>query len=307
MKRINFLLTQARKMTHNETFSDTEGIDNDELLEYMNDGQDRIFGRIVAVHPNLFIKEKEIDAVAGQESYNLPSDVFLNNKVTSVEYSHSGLAADFVPLTKDVVYNRSPDSNGIPSRYIMRSGKFLASPIPSTAGKFRVSYVRKIQRLDLRRGRVESVTLNSSTLQITALTIDAGQVDYDFEAIQEADYLCVVDRDGEIQMADIMIDSLADSTGVLTINSGFVYASGETIAVGDYIVIGKNTSTHSELPDNCSRYLTEYLGKKINHRDSSDDFETSNKELKGMEDDIVDSFAEIEEDIIYIPEINQDY
>jgi hypothetical protein len=308
LKRANFLILQARRMTNNETFSSEEGIGNEELLAYLNNGQDRLFRRIVAVHPKLFIKEKTISAVMNQESYNLPDDVLHWNAITSIEYSYTGLDRDYSPLRKGTITDRSPDSEGVPSRYIMRSGKFLASPIPNnSAGSFRVSYVRRIQKLDLRRGRVLTVTLDTTNKQVTALTLDVGQIDYDFEKIQENDYLCVVDRNGEIQMADVLFDSLDEDTGAITVSSDFVYQTGETIAVGDYIVLGKNTSTHSELSDDCDGYLEEYVSKKINHRDSSDDFAVSDKELKGMEDDIVDSFSEVEQDVTFIPEINEDY
>lgn len=307
MKRLNFILAQARRMTNNEDPSEDDGIQDSELIPYVNAGQDRIFGKIVTLHPGLFEKEAEIDSVSGQEVYDLPRDCFLSNKITGIEYSSTGDAEDYYPLEKRYKINRDSGSNGLPGCYILKSGQFIANPIPQdSSGKFRVSYIRDIQHLDLRRGKVSAVTLNSSTKTITSLTLDVADTNHDQDTLDENDYICIVDKDGVLQMADIDYSAVNSSTGAVTVDSSFVYLTGEEITVGDYVVVNKNTSTHSELPRTCERYLIEYLAKKINHRDSSDDFLVSLKELKDMEDDIVDSFAEVDEDITYIAEINDD-
>ena len=52
-----------------------------------------------------------------------------------------------------------------------------------------------------------------------------------------------------------------------------------------YLVGGKDTTTHSDLPRNCERYLIAYCAWKIFKRDSSMDSGDQQAELSAMEQD----------------------
>lgn len=309
MRRVDFLLTQARRQTENEEFSSTTGISDEELLQYVNDAQYRLLSLITAGHPTVFVKESaDISTVTDQESYNLPDDVFLENKITSVEYSPTSLDTDFFKIDPMTLAERSPGASGMPEAYIRRSGKILLHPIPSSStGKIRINYVRRIGELDARRGKVSAVTLDSGTNTITSLTLDIADSDFDANTLNSQDFYSIVNKNGVQQMVAIDVDSVDADTGVVTVNSSFTYDSGETIAVGDYVVGGKNSTTHSELPKICERYLIAYTAWKILKRDSSEDSFEQRNEVKSMETDIVDAFADVSDDIIYVPHIDEDY
>lgn len=307
MNRSDKLITQARRQTENEEFSDTTGISTDELIQYLNDGQNRIFSKITIKHPGAFVVESpDINVTPGQESYSLPSDVYLDNRISIVEFSSTSDIRDFTRLQPASLHSRENGFAGFPNSYIRRSGKVLLQPVPSMSGTLRVNYQRRIASLDIRRGSVASVVLDTATNTITSLTLETTDNDYDSPEINDSDHLCVIDVLGNQKMVKIQIDSMVESTGVVTINSGFTFADGETIAVGDKIVTGDNTSTHSELQITCERYLIAYLAWKILKRDSSEDATEQAQEVFAMEKDIVESYSDITDDITLIPLISMD-
>jgi len=304
MRRLDYLVTDARLATENEDFSDTVGIDDEEFIRFFNEAQTRIHSLISQQHSAIFLKDTITNIVANQESYSLPSDCLLGNKVAQVEYSHDGNTDNYVPLKPTFLKNRNSNS-GEPLNYIRRSGTILLSPVPDTStGTLRITYIEKPRSLDIRRGSISSFT--DSGTQITAITLNVSTDTVDSTAVGKDNFLCVVDRAGAIQMADIEYDSIDASTGVVTLTSNHTYSSGEALAAGDYIVVGKNTSTHSELADFVERYLLAYVSWKILKRDSSADYSEQQEELAQLEKEIIDSYADISDDIYEIPEINED-
>ncbi len=305
-RRADRLITHIRSITENDTENSTTDITDEEILQYISEAQDRIQSKILAQHPRVFVKEKTIAAVANQEEYSLPSDCYLAGRVLSVEYTDNASAAYPVyhKLRVGTERQRMSHLSGIPTTYIRMdkmndaSGSFLASPMPTNAsGQFRVLYVQKMDKLDIRRGIVSVATLNSSALTITTLTLDtSGSPPIDTE-MDNQDYMCVVDGIGAIKMRNIRFDSINTTTGAVTINSGFTYESGETIAVGNYIVAGQNTSTHSKLPDSLERYSIAAAAYKILKRDSSNDSTEALAELGALEAEIIESFKDLEDDL----------
>jgi len=303
---IDHLITDIRAHTENEEFSDSIGIDDEEFVRFLNDAQYRLHSLIVQNHSSIFLQEKEISVVARQQAYNLPSDIYIKNKVSGVEYSYDSNSKNYFNL-KPVTKRSRCNEEGSPMDYIRQSGQVLLSPIPTDTGAtIRLTYVRQIPRLDKRRGSVGSVTLDSSTNTITALSFDVATDTIDSTAIDKYNFMTIVDKNGNIKMKDIPYDSYSTGTGVITVTSGFTYESGETIEVGDYVCAGKNSTTHSELPEEVERYLISYCAWKILKRDSSVDSQEATQALAEMEGEIVAAYADPTDDIYEIPDINDD-
>lgn len=304
MRRLDYLITDARLQTENEDFSDTVGIDDEEFVRFFNEAQTRIHSLITQQHSSIFLKESTQALTSGTEAYSLPSDCLLANKVTQVDYSHDSGADNYTPL-KPIGLKQRRGGQGSPMYYIRKSAQLLINPIPQDSlGSIRITYIEKPRRLDIRRGSVSSFT--DSGTQITALTLDVSTDTVDSDAVAKDNFLCIVDRAGNIKMADIEYDSIDATTGVVTLTSNHTYTSGESIVAGDYIVVGKNASTHSELADFVERYLLAYVSWKILKRDSSADYSEQQEELAQLEKEIIDSYADISDDIMNIPEINED-
>lgn len=308
-RRVDRLLTHIRALTENDTINSTTDISDNEIIEYINEAQHRIQSKIIAQHPNVFIKETTISSVADQEEYELPSDVFLASKVISVEYTEdTDSYPSYTKLQPGFERNRQSDVSGFPKYYIRRDklnsdvGTILLSPKPSTSsGTIRLIYIQRMDELDKRRGIISAVT--DSGTAVTALTLDvSGDPPIDSDDLGDHDFICVVSKTGIIKMRNIQFNSINTTTGAVTLTgSSHTYSSGETIAVDDYIVGGKDTTTHSRLPRNVERYLIGYASWKIFKRDSSTDSSEQLQELLAMEADIIESYQEIQTDIVSIP------
>jgi len=302
---VDYLISDVREQTENEDFSDNIGISDAEFLRYLNEAQQRIQARIYAQHSHVFTTEDIQSIVANQEAYNLPSDAFTGNSVSLVEYKNSADVDDYRPL-EQASYRTRNSADGEPLYYSRKNGQILLRPVPSSSGNrtLRISYPKAVRRLDKRRGSIASFT--DSGTQITALTLEVSTDSVDSTAVAKDNFLCIVGRSGVIKMKNIEYDSISGTTGVVTLTSNHTYESGESVAVGDYIVVGKDTSTHSELPDHVERYLMAYCAWKILKRDSSADYSEQETELGQMESEIVATFADISDDLHQIPEINED-
>lgn len=301
LRRTDLLITQVRKQSENTDFSDTTGIGDEEIIQYLNDAQHRLQTVILAQHPAVFLTENIQNTVARQESYDLPSNAYIGNKVTNVDFSSSGNEVDYTALSLGNLKNRSTGVYGQPFFYIRQSSKLLLSPVPSTSvSKLRIVYVKRIDQIDIRRGIISSVSTSGSS--ITTLIGDlSSTTSLDLTALGNAEYLCIVDTYGNVKMRNLPITSVESTTGAITLDASFEFEEGESVAIGDYLVIGKDTSTHSELERNCEKYLLAYATYRLMRRDSSVDAPEENNELISMEKEIAAAYAEVNDDVLEIP------
>jgi hypothetical protein len=311
---VSYLIDDVRQSTENTDFSDTIGIPDSEFLRFLNDAQFRIQNLIVQQHPSVFLEEYTTDIVGNQESYSLPNNAFIGNKVTQVEYTaQSAGTSYYYPLRPGALYERSPGPSaraglGYPRKYIRRSGQIMLTPIPtSSTGKLRITYTRKLPKLDLRRGSISAVTLDSATSTITTLTMNVSTDTVDSTQLDKFTRLSIVDEEGNVKMSNIKYTAINSSTGEVTVDSNFTYQSGETISVGNYVVAGNYSTTHVQLDDLVERYLIAYATLKILQRDSNvTDLATQQNILLAMEQDILAAYADVMDDIYEIPDIISD-
>jgi len=310
MRSVTRLINQIRNQTENENFSDFTGIKDSEFIQYLNDAQYNLQSAIVHQHPRVFIAEAIITVTSGLEAYELPSDCFLGNKVHNVEYSSTGSEDDYYVLSQDNLKRRATGTSGHPSRYIRIAGKLMLAPVPQSSGKLRINYVRRLSELDLKRAQVAqkfessapvSTILSSSSN--TTIDLDQSNLETDIASLSEHNYICIIDKDGNNVVKNvplISIDSEEMVLGAHAVNSD----ESTEIPVGAYIVGGKDTTTHSELSIETERYLIAYVAWKILKRDSSVDSQEAFQELTLMQQEIVQSYAVISDDVQYIPRLN---
>ncbi|MAV64750.1 MAG: hypothetical protein CMG00_06120 [Candidatus Marinimicrobia bacterium] len=289
MRYVQYLIDQVRRETENEDVSAFVGISDAEFLQYFNDAQHRLQSLITAKHSRVFTTEATIDIVSGQESYDLPSDIFLDNKIHSAEYSSTGDTDDYYILDEGEYRDRAPGSSGSPSKYIRLSGKIILAPAP-TSGKIRLNYVKRVRELDLRRAKL-GVSSTGTVLTLENNTLLTDAVD-----LNNHSYICIVDDEGVSKNKNLKISSVTETQINIT--------SSVSVSANDFIVGGKDTTTHSDLPRNVERYLISYCAWKILKRDSSVDSREATGELQEMERDIIESYAMISDDVQFIPEIN---
>lgn len=304
MRYLNKLIDQIRKQTENEEADNFVGIKDQEFIQYINDAQHQLQSAVIQQHPRAFIKEVLISSVADQEKYTLPSDCFLKNKVHNVEYSSTGNEEDYYPLEEDTLKRRTSGVTGSPSKYIRLSGQILLSPEPANStGKIRINYVQGCRELDLRVGKVLS---NATIDSASSFTISLNAEFSDISSLNQHDYLCIVDNDGTSVVKNIPFT--ASTNAEITCSAHTVDTdegeSNSSIVTDNWVVGGKDTTTHGDLPRSVERYLIAYCAWKILKRDSSVDSQEAVQELQMMLQEIVSSYSMISDDVQYIPQLN---
>lgn len=296
---IGDILNDLRRDSHNVTWSEGDsgrrGTPQRDLVRFANYAQERIQGRISKKFNSYFeVTPKEIDIEAGVDEYSVNDNVYLGSRYSKVEYSRSGEERDYQRLRPVNPYLRMPPAAS-PCHYLRRGTKIVLLPKPTVAGgKLRVTYERTLDQLALRAGQIQGVTLSGG--QLTVLSIDTSTDGDDVVDLDSARWLCISNADGEVQMRNIPITSYDSSTGIVTLPA-FTYASGETAAAGDYVTIGKWTTTHSSLVDVFERYISEYVVRRLMCKDSSADYFDVGQEFRDMEMELVDSLITPDKDV----------
>jgi len=306
MRRIDLLITQAREETGNRFFTDETGIQDSEFLRWANSAQTRIQSLIQSSHPQILQKESLIAGVSGQEKYAIPQNTFLSSRVQMVEYSRTGETRNFYTLKAGSLHERVNGLSGSPVFYIRFSNYFLVQPAPSSAGVLRVITQGALPRLDIGRATVSSVVLDSTTKTVSSLILDTT-TSIDATNIQNERYITIVDRDGIIKMAAIPVTEVNATTGVVTIFPGFIFKEGESITAGEFVTLGVYSSTNTDLPDVCERYIVDFMIWKLEKRDSSGASPEISQELRDQEDDIITSFGMPDDDVSYVTILDPQY
>lgn len=293
-------LRLVREHTSNSSFSEDtstgavlEGISDRLILTYMNDALQFLQSRIINVYEFAFVEEDIQNVVADQEEYSISDNLFLTNRIVSVEYSRSGALQDYYPLSPVTIQERKTRS-GDPFQYIRRKKKVLINYIPSNAfGKLRINYQRAIDKLYTRIGQLTSATT-------TSIVLDNDSY-YDELACERTQHLCIVDQYGTVKDYNVVVTSFNDSTRTFTIPTTTL--SGTT---GDFVVPGKYVSTHlqDDMPDRAWDYIRGFASYRIYHKDSNTDAFNEKPETKMLLDDIVDAFSQMSDDHHGIPIID---
>lgn len=299
MRRIELLIDQSRSETENVEFTAGTGISDEEFIRWANDAQYRIQAKITQQNEKIFISEDIFSTQPQVEKYNLPDDILWNNRVVHLEISDTGNVDDYIPLEQETIKARNTITSGMPGYYIRLGGQVLLNPVPDASRyNIRLTYVKRLNRLDKRRATVSAVTTSGNS--ITTLTLDTAAI-LDKDILIQENYFSVVDSDGLTTMRRVKFTDIDETTGIVTIDPSFEFLDGESISVGDYLVRGKFGTNAHELPDTIERYIVTYMNWKALKRDSSADAAEAAQELRAMEEEIIEDFSDVDDDIFAIP------
>lgn len=273
LPRTDLLIKAARAKSLNKDFGENYGLDDDFFLTSIRQAVTEIQSYLVGQFIELNSQYYTYTCVPGQESYALPWDLFSDNLVYGIDYSYTGNTENYVGLSKMAF--RDFSNGGHPERFAIDGNNFYLDFAPtSSSAKLRLRYERRIARADLVRGVVFSYS--GTSLNLSSASLDSTA----FETTPE--YVCVCNRRGESKMANLPVQSWDSSNNLLTIYSDFVAKDGESIAAGDFVTIGENTTTHIELYPVCENYIIEYAKNEAYESQSSEDQSVSNPKLEKL-------------------------
>lgn len=289
MRRLEYLMKTVRNSTD---LKDVNSIKDNELIEYFNAGQKRIQSLIFQadMESDLFDKEALYSLVSGQAGYDLPSDIFAG---TSVSYVERLLNETYMPMDKI----QESERNSLTGYSIMQN-QIRVHPTPKSNGSedMRLIYSQIAPKLDVRRGIIKEV--------VSATKIKFTDIDDNFsdEKIQEYDeHFCIVSTDGTIKSSGLLATKIIGTTVTFT-------GDATSAEVGDYMVMGELSSTHSILPTGVECYLLDYVRMRAYLRDSQDsDVSSQTYFTNGTEQEIVDLYANNDKDVIHPPLTDTDF
>lgn len=279
MRRLEFLITKVRQSTDN---TDTNGISNNEIVEYFNDGQKYIETLIFKNNPyaDLF-KAQQVYTANSTGIYDLPDDCLSGNSISMVEGRYN------ITNNNDGYSRIKPISESEIAYmfgYVVRNNQIIISGQNDIAQlqNIRVTYFRQLKTLDIRRGTIGVVTHNTS-IAVTSFDTTAPLMD---------DHYSTANKDGDQVGANIY--SASTSSPLLTTLT-------DGAQTGDFLLSGKNACNKSELPDSCEPYLIDYVRQRIYTRNN---YEDANKQMyftEQQKQEVISIFSKNKKDDDTVP------
>ena len=296
--RSDIWVTRLKRWTRNEDVITAAGdstsvVDTDLILHYLNEGKQIIEGEIGKVYPNHNAKFYTETISSRLLEFPIPEEALNDNKIIRVDYSLTDDNKKYYKLL-----SRHMDSfkysEGAPEFYYLTKGNMVAEPCPSS-GYYRFLVQARDDRLDVRRGSVELApeVSGGEMVSITLLDTDGLLTTENVEALEAAEYVCVCDFEGNVVAYNIPVASYDESNDKLIMRAGYEYSSG--ISIGDYVTIGRRTSTHSKLPAETEKYYVEWAKLRILNHDSNTDVIIESPLLQALQESIISSLADIDD------------
>lgn len=317
MRSLETLTLASRRATENTDITTQTGIPDIEFVQYFNDAARRLQSKILEFTDKPFLNEVLIDVVGNQEAYDLPKDAYYFNRISNLDFSRTGRFEDFYPLRMQTLRERNNVTNPDISKYMLRTGQILLDPKPSDSiiEGLRLNYAQTIPCFDIQRFNVLSVVTAGQTITSLVLeNLDALGGDLDDEKLagmNEDIFMTDIDILGNLKMESIQFDSIDPATGVVTVTPGFTFLTTESIAVGDFVVSGARCTNRfelrKELPNATERYLLSYVNWRILKRDSSQDSTEAKEEFGLIEQDILENYKELTDDVEYPAIIDESF
>lgn len=270
-RRAEELIKEIRMLSYSEQYSETEGWNNNAVVDILNLAQNRVYGAVTGVTNPANVEEYGQPVVAGQQSYDIPIEVQMGVRIIDVRFFYGTQSYEFVTLQEGDIQDRFDFPTNIPMLYTIRNRKILLSPTPNVSypNGLVINYQKRLRTLDIRRGKVLSRSLGppfTLTLDFTYLSQkDAGLQANADSVLDDVDYCCLVDRTGEPIMTKIPLSGYNSRTRVLTAVNGYapdadsLAALDAAIANGDtvYVTQGEYSSTNSQLDSQCEDGMIE--------------------------------------------------
>ena len=299
MKRLEQMIDMARKLSGNTSYGPGSGITQDVFVQYFNNAQDSLSKEVINLKTKFLKKFVNVPVVSGQERYDYPYDCYMQHIDTIQPINQNGSIMG-TPLTKSYTKEKLSNRTGFPYGYILQNDGWYLNP-PINNGVLQVTYSKFVPRLQKKNGQITTATVVAGTL--TALTVSTAGA-YDSDEINLDYFLCVVDKHGVQKARNIEYSSQA--AGVFTLNPQAI-GEGQSINVGDFIVIGKNTTNQPEWPDVCESYLIKHAVYDAKYTDASTWSDEAKKDMTDFFISLSGSFATLSDDISEIPITNFDY
>lgn len=300
MRRVELLIDIVRKLSQNTRYDVTSGVPQDVFVQYLNNAQDSLIMEVQNLKTKYFKKQVVVDVVPNQEIYSYPDDCYVEH-LDTIQWTDSPTGTYWTTLYKTTTKEKITIQPGYPFAYVPYNDGIHLNP-PITRGKLYMTYVRTPNRLQKRAGKISNFTKIGNNL--TVLNLDITESSFDYDEINSENYLCVVDKFGAIKVANILYDSVS-SMGNISLSP---FALGtNTLAIGDYVCVGKDVANIPDWDDICEGYIIKHATYEAKMGDSSAWTQEARNDMTAYFQKLSNTFATIRDDIDAIPITNLDY
>lgn len=273
MRQVKYLIQEAKQNTNT---TDIEAISDSLCVRLLNRAQEFIQAHLFTanIEAKIFRGQASFTTISNVDTYQLPFNIYAKNSINNVFYKSGNAYQDIKQI--------SEKSRGLFSGYFCSDNKIILSPMPTSSVSMFLSYTKKIPSIGISYGKILTVNLNLSIVIDSASPLLTG-VD---------DYFSIVDSNGVIIKYAVPISQtgttilISDTTNVLA---------------GMYVIPGKYSTTHSELPDELESCLIMSLETMINARMSSKDIPISKSFGDEMLGQMISMFSENQTDTFTPP------
>jgi hypothetical protein len=279
---------EARTKVSSETAS-TEGVSREAILDFLSAADLKIARKIVNETDSCELDTTQtISLVDGIREYTLNFDMFGPHTIRLVEYSFDGDNDNYEPIFPTSLTNLYTSESTDIENYAIRGNSIIVSPVPSNStGKLRITYPRRPDRLEVRRGKVSSVT-SDGTYYLTIVLENDSTLDESLFSSYE--FLTINESDGDVVRYSLKYSSYNSSTRTFTLPANTVLVSQGTITSSHYVCVGDYSTTHSKLPRECDDYRIAYGVLQVMKTRSNVDINEEAQILAMLEADIIPMF-----------------
>ena len=266
------------------------GVNESLLLFYLNEGKDNLQRAVANARQGMFLAfvTKQISARALE--FDIPEEALSGNRIIRLDYAVTNDNSLFYQL-KSANINSWDYAEGDPELYCLVGSKITTFPIPSS-GYYRFCIQRRDDELDVRRGQIDAAGEILSAGNLTEIQLTSSVDSINSTALGLAEYVCVSDYAGTVKAYNIPVESWNATTKKITVRQPYPWTAA-TIAAGDYITIGKNSTTHSKLAKEFEQYYVEWAKMRLRGWDASDQQFDGVTTLQTLRAEIIDSYADI--------------
>lgn len=292
---VDFLKTNCNKKDLTDSDGEQiETINSDVILQFLNTGRRLIQNAVANVYQHTFAEYEYEEITEALLAFPIPETAIYQRRILRLDYARTNTEVDFRPIKKART-TKPIYTEGWPLEYFIQGVNVVVTPAPTT-GYYRFLIQRRDDSLDVRRGSIVTVTPSSGTV----LTIELDTASSLFNAankvaLETAEWICICDYEGEVKSYNLPVESFSESTGVISIRSGYTIAASGW-AAGDYITIGKYSSTHSKLPDGFQDYFLTFAKYAIENDESNTDKIEQIPILQTIKATILDGFSDDADD-----------
>ena len=300
MRRVEPLIDMIRKQSQNTRYDATSGVPQDVFVQFLNNAQDSLIMEVQNLKTKYFKKQTVLDVVPSQEVYSYPADCYMQH-LDTIQWTDSPSGTYWQTLYKTTTKEKITIQPGYPFAYIPYEDGFHLNP-PIKSGKLYITYVRTPKRLAKRAGLITTATIVGDNL--TTLIVDPAEASFDQTEINSDNFLCVVDKFGNVKASNILYNS-CNASGVFTLSPFDL--NGESVAVGDYVCVGQNVTNKPEWLDICEGYLIKHAIYEAKMGDSSAWTAQAINDMSMYFQKLSGSFATLSDDISAVAITNLDY